>query len=561
MAIQHVELSIRRGIPPVPGNAVNAEQPEDEINLLNLIGFSVGEDGWIPKRSQVSGGGQWQEGTDGDDILLNASLGRIVETLTLTASAATYLTRFAAESRLGLFAQYARNKHLEFSEIEPIYLKWRPQGVLNPQYSLIYSIDIAQSLDAFTRGNINKLTITITREKRWRGLLPGDNPKKWTLEKRGVTFDSTSANLGGGSGNNAQLVEKLSGLNKITWAGGHTSPGQSPNAQNYLDVPASVIPGDLPALAQLGCLITPATGLTTEDSVLIYRDTKPFSMLERGGTTRYRSLILNASNGGMGTDATTAADTGASTGTRVAVSFATNTLIERLQFVAGTTDYILGNLHRGQFSVWVRARLSAGATTVNLQLVLGALGFTFFTGQLTPLSDAGAGGTGNTTEWVMVYLGQITLPYFGKAYSSLDGLGFNLGATPSDLGLSIYAQRASGAGVLYINDVLLIPTDEPSMLLQSPAAVTLVNKHTVYDSTGYLPHGDLRDMALYGQFSGGVFGATPIAMQGATITLRPKVNNRIHFLTFLASNMHCSVSSGFDLRLNIVPCWNGIRDE
>lgn len=541
-----VKLSIVRGIKKVPGDTFSTEQGVTEINLLNTLGFSVAENGWIPKMPQLKGGGLWADTTaSANDILLSTSFGRITETIKLTSTASNFLSRYYLVSLLFQYAQFARDFHTEWKQAEPVYLEWEAPNAAGPQYALIYTIDIVPGLDANTPENINELTITITREQFWPGISPGSNPKLWTnpvLTVAKADLQSATDNLFTATVNNRR--EWNAARSALT-------------SQNHVTIPAASIPGDAPAL----CLITmtKTAGSNSYPDMIVGRSTKPI-LLDESGDEAPPDLMLNAGDAQLGTDCSTVADTGAPKSTGAATNirgrctFATATHIARFTWkdVATTRGYFNLSASRGSYICLLRARLSAAGTVV---LSLTAQLANVLTLPQQTLTSVGAGGTGNTTEWSVVYLGVLTVPLGpSKIMVSDDGLGASISGDIAGGELILSASRTSGAADLYVSDLILIPIDECAAGLNT-GSVNLFSTGSFihFDTTGYFQHGQ----------SGGI-GIQPsldsIGLTGQPIYLEPRVDNQLFFFCYDAATPQASIDGDYSVYINIVPRWAGIRD-
>lgn len=549
----HAILQIVKGVQKVPGDNFSAEQGLDVIDFLDTTGgFAL--DAYEMKIPSLKSSAVYADSplTDGR-TLISGTLGNVTETIRVTLTAGTIVQLSAMLSKLLRFKQDCNDFWDTYNQIEPVYIKHQVSGEPGTRYALLYDIDIA--IDSLTNPSepTRDLTIVIEREYGWRGLAPGDNPKKWALEQRGVKLNAANATLWQPNAQ-PQLAEYLLGLNRLTWNAARTSP----SARNYIEIPANAIPGDLPALAYLSLDIGQGTG-ATDDTLIVWRHSKPLSLTARNGTTKYFSPLLNASEASLQTDATTAADTGASTGSRVRVTFATPALVSRLQFSQNSTAYILPNLFRGRYHVFLRARVSAAAN-ITLQLV-GYTGNTAIEYPTATLSSLGGGGTGNTTSWVLVDLGVVNLPSINKAYSAIDGLGLNLTTSFIETFFAVHAGRNSGAGELYINDLIFVGIDETAALFQSDSSNSINNRVVTFDNTGYTQHGGTDDVAIYGNDNLATsFTSGALNYKGAPILLQPKVANRLYFLTYSDSTKFTDVSNNYEIRVNIVPRWSALRD-
>lgn len=542
-----IQLLIAKGIPKLP-DTNSAEAGVTTLNLLDAGGFSVMDGGWVPKYASLKDDGLYADTPLADGrTLVAAASDNVTETIKLTATAATFEARYWLQSRLANLAQDARRFHTDSAQIEPVYLVWWASGAPGAQYALIYNIEFAQNEEAFIGYNINELAITVEREPFWRGLPPGSNPKLWALERASTAPSVSNAALNSGSDHLLTATFK----NWAEWANvGHTSR----LTQNWFTVPAASIPGDAPALVEM---IITASGSPSDpvyDGVLLGRWTKPMSLTKQDGSSILNTLTLNAADANaLRTGSALQADTGAvrdGTGTyrRVAHTFAGS----------GTTYPLLvfnheSNFLRGAFLIFARVRTSAASTPVDLTLSVNGAVVT------TPsrLNDAGGGGTGNTTAWAVVYLGTVDFGRIKQHDIGADGRG--LYVTNTGLDIVLNANRISGTGLLYVNDLVLIPISEGAQFWRGAD----LQHSAFYDNTGYLKHGEPTD-----NLSLVLVSAEKIALwtepQGQPLTLVPGVDNHFFFTVYADSVDRVGMALGGDftytVRLNAVPRWIGVRD-
>lgn len=429
---------------------------------------------------------------------------------------------------------------------QPVYIKHQVDGEPGPRYALLYDIDIDIESPIDPSTPMRTVTLSIEREFGWRGVAPGDNPKRWTYYVQKRPYTSASAALTSGGDHLATATIQ----NRREWNAGQTALG----TQNYFDIPAASIPGDLDAL----CLLATTLTSGTSSQLYIARESKPD--LSPGGTTRKPAYTLNAGDATLtGSDTTTGADTGApistnaAVNTRGAVSFATvATDTNRFTWHGGARGLFDMSSLRGRFMAFVRARLSA-SSTVTMHLSYGSSFATLVTPTAT-FTDATALGTGNTTEWSWVYLGLLTLPYSGERVQIKDdGLGINVntGTTPY---ITLFAARTGGATNLYVSDVVFIPIDEAALLID--CGNTNSNTNYMIDNTGYLLHGQT-DSAVH---VGTIGLSESVEVRGQSLTLKPGVLNRILFMATNQTSSKSSINKDFAVRVNIVPRWSGYRD-
>lgn len=537
--LSHKMLQIVKGVGPTPGDTASAEQPLIAIDLLdsgNGISLDL-EDGWEPNIPSLKNGGVWADSPISDGRTLMAGVNtNVTETMRLIISAQSaqvYAAQFAALQRN---IQDGRAFWDTSYQIEPVYIAWWASGAPGPQYALIFNIDMDLVLGDSETATAT-ITLTIEREEGWRGVRPGGSPKEWTYYKRGQAFNSTVAALNSGTDHLVNATIQ----NRREWNAGQTVL----TSQNYFDVPADSVPGDLDAL----CLMSFTMTVASLADVYFGRSTKPD--LPVSGVNRKPAYILNAGDLSLGgADTTTAADTGApiSTGaavnTRGVVSFAsTPGDAFRFSWTGGARGLFDPSSLRGRFLAFARARLSA-ASTVTLHLQDGAVAYPTAT-----LTGVGGGGVGNTTGWEVVYLGVVTFPKTDeRIIVGNNGLGASV-STGTDFQLGLYAARIGAAVSLYVADVILIPMDECIGRLST--TVTASNNF-IMDNTGHLLHGKPGEIAR----AGTTFET--IEQKGDLLTLKPNVNNRVIF--FGVGQGASVITPVYTVRLDIVPRWSGIRD-
>lgn len=547
--LSHQMLQIVKGVGPIPDDTLSAEQPLITIDLLDSgSGISLDlQDGWEPNIPSLKNGGVWADSPISDGRALIAGVNsNVTETMRLIVSTQNWQVYASIFTALQQIIQDARAFWDTFYQIEPVYLAWWAAGAPGPQYALIYNIDMDVQLEDSEDADAT-ITLTIEREFGWRGVHPGGNPKEWTYYKRGELFNSSVASLV--SGSDHLLIATTQ--NRREWVGAGTNPTIL-QSQNYFDIPASLIPGDLDAL----CCLSVTTTIST-DIMYFARISKPD--LPFSGVIRKPAYILNAGDANLaGADVTFAADTGApistsgGTNQRGVVSFATVTTDAfRFTWTGLNRSQFDFNSMRGRFAVFVRARLSAASTvTMHLQADVLGTGVSIVYPTQT-LTDIGLGGVGNTTRWSVVYMGVMSFPLGDERILVQDnGLGIH-DSVDGNYQLSLYAARPGAAVSLYVADLIFLPIDE----VAGGDDIGASGGGHVIDNTGYYLHGKPDDSAHFSPRPG------TIKLTGRGLTLKPGVQNRIIlFQTDGGNPVRSEITSTLTSRLNIVPCWSGIRD-
>lgn len=547
--LDHQELFIVKGIGKTSGDTDSAEQNRVTLNLMDAnTGFSLLE--WSPNIPSLKGGGLWADSPTKDGrTLVSGQNTNVTETIRLQLTGSTcqqFAVRFTDLQRM---VQDARAFWDTFEQIEPVYLQWWAAGAPGRQYALIYNIDMAVEVEDSTTFQA-EVVLTIERELGWRGVRPGGNPKEWTYYIRQEPFDNTKADLATGTDHMVATTIQ----NRREWNAAQTAL----LSQNFITFEASQVPGDLDALLEFYCEFGNVPNRVGE--LYFGRTTKP-NLPNSSGVIVPPNYILNAGDALGGTDTTYESDTGAPLSTSAAAArrsrttFATATAdVERLIWNNSTRGYFDFALNRGRYACFARARLSAvGTVTMHLQVAYEGNRIDLPTATLT---DVGAGGTGNTTQWGVVYLGLLEVPIF-DAHTNVgdDGLGVQVLAAGAGNGLTLSAARTSGSPDLYVSDVILLPIDEGgAAIIQGGTDSLPSGRAFAFDSTGYYTHGMTQD------FSKRSFIANT-ELRGNAPKLKPNVDNHIHFITFNHNPRYAQIGVTMTIRANIVPRWSGIRDR
>lgn len=543
--IGHAILQIMKGVQKTPGDTASNEQGLASIDLLDPKGFSTDTyEMKIPalKSSAVYADSPLEDGR----TLIAGTLGNVIETIRVTLSAGTIVQLSAMLSNLLRFKQDCNDFWDTFGQIEPVFIKHQVNGEPGPRYALLYDIDIAIDSPTNPSEPTRDLTIVIEREYGWRGIAPGANPKQWTYYVQDRAFNSSSAALTTG----IDHLLNATSQNRREWSQTGTDP-TTLATKNYFDIPASLIPGDLDALCCLSVSFSDA-----RQGFYFARTSKPD--LSVSGDIREPAYILNAGDAtGLGTDVSTAADTGAPISTttganrRGVVSFATLTTDAfRFRWDGQSRSQFDFTTLRGRFITFVRARLSASSTvTMHLQVAAGSGISVAFPTQT--FVDASAGGTGNTSIWSFVYMGVVSFPLSdGGILMADNGLGSEI-STGGNYSISLYAARTGVATSLYVADLILIPIDEIAGEINLGDSANSI----VMDNTGYFLHGKP------GATGHGGIIVEAGQLTGNALTLKPGIRNRIVLHdTVVQSGQQSVISTTLTTRLNIVPRWSGLRD-
>lgn len=550
-----IKLALKIGVGAAINDAQSAEQPVQALDFLaGVAGFGVLVGGWTPQVPTVKKGGVWADSSVSDGRELTAaSMGNVVETITLTSVGADMNGRYYLQKELRRYAQMARDFWQTDYQIEPVYLEWWAEGSCAPQYALVYNLDIANQQEAFSAVNVGQVVITVEREPYWRAVRPGGHPKEYTFYMRGFMpgVDWTYADL-----DVDDAWDNLADLpvyNAHSWNTGKTTHGRT----NWIDIPGDLISGDAPALTWLAL----ATGTSAPRDFYIGRSTKPTSLPVRTGQEAYtpglQNYMFTAPDADLETDATLATSGNVlqyrasnQTLTQVNISFATATLVDRIRWdgaatIAANGEPLSFNLQRGRFMVFVLNNQTGGsAGDIEMRAYVEAFGGDQI---YTPLARA------TTTSSTWTYLGVMTLPPANvRAPASFRGVGLEVGVNTA-FDLVIQARRNTGAATLSIGGMMLVPIDEESVFYNNAAAV-IDALHL--DETGYLNHG-LTGLVGMARDSGAETIDELAEVRGDSLALTPQVTNRLY--VFLPTEEDPDETR--NVHLNIVPRWSGARDD
>lgn len=565
-----MHLAIIKGIAKVPQDNNNAEIGLDPIDLLDPNGFSCDE--YLIKIPALKSSALYADSplTDGR-TLMNGALGNVSEIIRLTLNSATIIQTAAMISKLGRIKQDCLNFWSSFGQVEPVYIKHQIDGEPGPRYALLYDIDIDIETPIDPSVPMRTITLSIEREYGWRGIAPGENPKKWTAYKFGQNFSVANADL---IATTNHLFSSTLIYNSIEWAS-----KSSIQKRNYIDIPATQINGDLPALAMIYFDVATATNCY---NLFLSRTSKPTSVGLKDGGSAFQHYNLSAAevpSAYLGTDTTLAADTGAiiyppasASARRAVITFATDaTNVSRLIWstlnnsIASDPPVMDENMFRGRFAAFLRCRQVGGSAgdvhmslqTGNVQNVNDPM---FITTEVTPTIQAGAG---NTADWPVTYMGQISIPIDTRVAMGADGRGIAANANNSANGfrIQLFARAASATPDLYVSDLMLVPIDEcAGQIVITPGTTS----NLILDNTGYFMRGlDDPFAARIHYDNATTFASTNkhIEFQGQPITLMPGVDNRIHTFVFDGTNLSLpSVTNVAAIYVDIVPRWSGLRD-
>lgn len=558
--LEHQALAIIKGIGIVPGDTSSAEQDPVVLNLLDTAaGFSLVE--WTPNIPSLKGGGLWADSpiTDGRTLVSGVNT-NVTETMVVQLTGATLQAYAAQFAKLQRMVQDARDFWDTFNQIEPVYLKWWASGAPGPQYARIYNIDMDVAWQDDPVQAQAKITLTIEREGGWLGVKPGGTPQEWAyyIDGASAEFNATNADLRQGTHHIASGTVH----NRLEFGTLYTF-----SKNNFIDIPASKLPGDLPPLICLVCNF----GGSSVHNTFVSRVSKPLTQSDREGHTLPRFNVLPASGGSLGTDASFVADATygiaytpvSATERRVSISFATASDQTRLTWLASSTfAHLNPNLLRGRYRVLLRCYQLGGALgNIAVYAVFQTGGGTFYTTPtINPVVSAAIP--------LLHDLGTISIPPYADSFSLSSGKGLSIadvyggvGEQDGNIQIILHASRSVAAGTLQLFDLILMPFDEGAIDVVPSVGASSSNALMIYDETGYFSHGKPGVFAT-GRMVDGSWGDDEdvLVEPRGQLTLAPGVTNRLYFLRTEATTLESDTHETTDVKINIVPRWSGIRD-
>lgn len=550
----HMILKIVKGVQKTPSDTTSAEVGLDSIDLLDTSGFSCDEyDIKMPalKSSAVYADSPLSDGR----TLISGALGNVTETIRLQLTAGTIIQMAAMLSKLGRFKQDCNDFWDSGYQLEPVYIKHQIDGESGPRYARLFDIDIDIDTPLDPSEAKRTVTLSIEREDGWLGLSPGDNPKRWAVEiVHGQDYSTANSNLDVPQSIDSQfnLVYANNLVNRTEYP---TSSKQSYTTKNFVDIPAALVPGDLPALAcvyfNVGSSAPPGNHI-----VFVSRKSTNSDHIVPSVDVFLQSMMLNGCDMTLGTNMTVAADTGAplsqSVGARRRAVFTPADNNDAIRLTVSNRTLLN---HRGRYAVFCRCRQAAGAAgDISMYLAYGSaapFGHRATTVPVTPTLQA---GTGNTTYWPVTYMGVIETPLNAPISTFLAGTGAIY--STNDWYFQLAARRTAGTtALLYVADFVLIPVDEPSMQVISTNTATGMD--AVIDNSGYFQHGR---NDVFVDAVGGAAILNAAEGRGQAIYLLPGVDQRLYFFSMFSDNTSDLINDAFSVGVNIVPRWSGLRD-
>ena len=581
--LNHKRLAIVQGTGKTPTDTNSAEANPISFNLMSGM-VSLTSDGWMPQIAAIKNGGIWADSPISDGrTLIAAPVGNVIEKISIIISDSEYLMVQKQIDQLGQIVKGCRN-FWQSSQIDPVYLVWWAGCGVGEQYALIYNIDISTEYKQSPTPTI-QCNLTIEREPYWRGLPPGANPKLWTyyVNNQQLGINKTIANLAFLT-NTDDLVYDASVKQRSEW---NPTAYTAMLSRNYVDIPASLIPGDAPALVHL-CVEGFGTVTNYNYDLLVGRSTRPISMIDATGATLLRTLTFNAGDAVAPTNWTKTIDatcgclangSAVNKYTGVNATLATGTYANfagwRLHSLISTELWESTTLF-GKYAVYFRCKQKNGAlgdVQARFNFTGSAGGATVaVTGDYANLPLVAGAVTGCDNRFDLLYLGVLNIPPEGYPVGGLKGRGLNVhlksgGGASFGLGIDVKQNNVSTRSLEFL-DVVLMPIDECFAQVFT-GVFSNVSLGVVIDNTGYTGHGQPETKSIFGQDQGATTDSIEdgVELRGNDLYLEPGINNRLYFMgqrvdgsagnTFSAPD---STANDLKVHINIVPRWAGIRD-
>ena len=236
---------------------------------------------------------------------------------------------------------------------------------------------------------------------------------------------------------------------------------------NYIEIPATTIDGDSPPKMMIALR---GAGTTSASNPSMMKLSRIYMGAKSRGLTNFQSCwgFNNQANGdftvGAGTDGTITDDAEAPGGQSLRISFAT-TETKALRVALDDSqieDYI------GKYRCFLRAQQiggSAGDCTVSIRFVVE---YAASVQEASVYETATKAFVSTDSNAELIDFGIVNIPSTGI------NTGDTLDNADNTLKIGVYATRSTGAGVLRLYDVVLLPIDEWSCVLNDPIQDTSV---------------------------------------------------------------------------------------
>lgn len=568
--LNHKQLMIVKGIGKTPGDTNSAEPDPIVFNLMAEDQVSLTPNGWTPQIASVKNGGVWADSPISDGRqLLTAPVGNVTEKIEILITDNSYLGVMKQLASLYQMAQFCRDNWQTQGQIDPVYLLWYAGCGAGQQFAQLFNIEVAPEYQDSSSPSI-KVNLTLEREPYWRAIPPGANPKIWTyyVNLSHPQFNSGVASLVTGSDH--LITQTIQ--NKAEWS--PTAYGLQTTflSQNFIDISASQVPGDAPALVEIAASVADPFA-----NLYVGLNSKPQSQTGHDAVNRVNSLILNGGDGttSFGTKTVVVAATGVrSNGSSVnyynvarTSTGIDGTFVDFVTWKGNTPTGLIKldrNFFRGTFAIFCRCRNNSAAAPLIGDMRIRLL-IQQFENNANQYITSQTLQTANPpiTNFGLVYMGSITIPFESRAVQSLSGYGLQI--QESNPNLSIQLQQsvdvATANRTFEMIDLIFMPLDE-GLAQVVPQGNSLGGgaSNIVLDNTGYLSRGELTQIAV-SYMSTVLSGGIGQEVRGSNIYLKPRINQRLYFMCDVGvSPVQSSPTSDMTIRLNIVPRWSGIRD-
>lgn len=573
--LNHKQLMIVKGIGKTPGDTNSAEPDPVVFNLMAEDQVSLTPNGWTPQIAAVKSGGVWADSPISDGRqLLTAPVGNVTEKIEILIADNSYLGVMKQLDTLYQMARDCRDFWQTQTQVHPVYLLWYAGCGAGQQFAQLFNIELAPEYQDATRPTI-KVTITLEREPYWRAIPPGANPKIWTYY---VNLSHPQYNTSGASlvANSDHLITQTI-QNKAEW--NPTAYGLQTVflSQNFIDITASQVPGDAPALIEMSL----TSDLRVSSDIYIARYSLPQTSVGHDAISRANSFTLNAGDGSVGTATkrnTGSATTGAlSNGSSVNFfdAFRQSTGIDAnfADFVtwgesSGTGLIRLDrNFFSGSFAIFCRGRNGSAAAPLTgdmrIRLVIDEFenNATQYLNSITLPETNPSAGVGS---YVLTYMGTITIPFENRAVQSLSGYGLQFQESTANFRVRLQQKVdvATANRVFEFSDLIFMPISDGFFQAKLNFNSSNTSSVVLYDNTGYLSRGNA-DPSVLGYLTNSISGGVNQELRGQDIYLSPHKNQRLYviFSSFdIAGNIASYLNQTQVVRLNIVPRWSSIRD-
>lgn len=528
------------------GQVAPGEEIPEKIVLLGKGATDIKDEGgyssWRPGMPALKNGGVWTDSnTSNGRVLVSAPVSNVTETFRIVIQNISPQIRGSSVAALNRMAEAARAFHATESQPLPVHLVFRPIGVDQPQYALVYNIDIAADIDSFELQNATIVNLSIEREPYWKFLPNGANPKLYSFYRKGwrPNVDYLSSTL--------SLINAYANDEDFQKANIYPFDEINTLAINYVDIDLRdhYISGD----AQAQALITFQAKTTGISGLYIARSTRR-DLFSGSGTNRARNtfnggdITINSGNPTVTkvVDATNGLLSNGSTVTRYVLQ-----LVYAAGTISGTSVGSWSRLisqYPGRYAAFLRAQVTAGtvdATKFYLEYAFGGSNINLQQTIPRHLDQTGYGFT---------HLGTVDFTLIGNRYVTHLGTGID---TTTTFTMRLHTLKSSAeTPTVRVWDVVLMPIDEPNAMITLDFASLSVDDFAFMDTTGYFGAAKVMETAMSLQSS----TLYQRRLSGIPITLTPGIQNRLYFLPRIGTP---TPATPHQMRLNIVPRWQSLR--